>query len=42
VGRYYYGGDLRVDRQNPVQGALVGVFPDTRSFFLAANLNWRF
>ena len=39
---YYYGGDLRVNRQNEVQGDLVGVYPNTGSFFLAGNLNWRF
>lgn len=37
-----YGGDLRVNRQNAVQGDLAGVYPNEKSFFLAATLNWRF
>jgi long-chain fatty acid transport protein len=44
---YYHGGDLRVNRQAAPpevggRGDLVGVYPNASSFFLTANLNWRF
>jgi long-chain fatty acid transport protein len=48
AAEYAYGGTLDVDRQSDVpvvlggRGDLVGSYPDTGIFFLAANFNWIF
>jgi long-chain fatty acid transport protein len=48
AAEYAYGGTLDVDKQStlPVaaggRGDLIGSYPDTGMFFLAANFTWRF
>jgi long-chain fatty acid transport protein len=47
AGEYAYGGTLDVNRQSaaPVllggRGNLVGEFPDTGMYFIAANFEWK-